>query len=38
MGRLIKNNPFILKEVDKRIFKGKDKLIDEKQLMIILNI
>ena len=29
VGRLIKNNPFILKEVDKRIFKGKDKLIDE---------
>ncbi len=29
VGRLIKNNPFILKEVDKKIFKGKDKLIDE---------
>jgi len=29
IGRLIKNNPFILKEVDKKIFKGKDKLIDE---------
>jgi len=29
IGRLIKNNPFILKEVDKKIFKGEDKLIDE---------
>ena len=29
VGRLIKNNPFILKDVDKKIFKGKDKLIDE---------
>ncbi len=29
VGRLIKNNPFILKEVDKRIFNGKNKLIDE---------
>ena len=29
VGRLIKNNPFILKEVDKKIFKEKDKLIDE---------
>ena len=29
LGRLIKNNPFILKEVDKKIFKEKDKLIDE---------
>ncbi len=30
IGRLIKNNPFILKEVDKKIFKEKDRLIDEK--------
>ena len=30
IGRLIKNNPFILKEVDKKIFKEKDILIDEK--------
>ena len=30
VGRLIKNNPFILKEVDKKIFKEKDKSIDEK--------
>ncbi len=29
LGRLIKNNPFILKEVDKKIFKEKNKLIDE---------
>ncbi len=29
IGRLIKNNPFILKKVDKKIFKEKDKLIDE---------
>ena len=29
LGRLIKNNPFILKEVDKKIFKEKDKFIDE---------
>ena len=29
VGRLIKNNPFILKEVDKQIFKEKNKLIDE---------
>ena len=29
VGRLIKNNPFILKEVDKKIFKEKNKLIDE---------
>ena len=29
VGRLIKNNPFVLKEVDKKIFKEKDKLIDE---------
>ncbi len=29
VGRLIKNNPFILKEVDKKIFKEKSKLIDE---------
>ena len=29
VGRLIKNNPFILKEVDKRIFKEENKLIDE---------
>ena len=29
VGRLIKNNPFILKEVDKKIFKENDKLIDE---------
>ena len=29
VGRLIKNNPFILKEVDKTIFKEKNKLIDE---------
>ena len=29
VGRLIKNNPFILKEVDKKIFKEEDKLIDE---------
>ena len=28
-GRLIKNNPFILKEVDTKIFKEKNKLIDE---------
>ncbi len=34
IGRLIKNNPFILKEVDKRIFKEKDKLVDES---IIIN-
>ena len=30
IGRLIKNNPFILKEVDKKIFKEKNILIDEK--------
>ena len=30
IGRLIKNNPFILKEVDQKIFKEKDKSIDEK--------
>ncbi len=29
IGRLIKNNPFILKEVDKKIFKEECKLIDE---------
>ncbi len=29
VGRLIKNNPFILKEVDKKIFKEKNRLIDE---------
>ncbi|MDC2975971.1 tRNA dihydrouridine(20/20a) synthase DusA [bacterium] len=29
VGRLIKNNPFILKEVDKKIFKEKGGLIDE---------
>ena len=29
VGRLIKNNPFILKEVDKKIFREKNKLIDE---------
>ena len=29
VGRLIKNNPFILKEVDKKIFKEKNTLIDE---------
>ena len=29
VGRLIKNNPFILSEVDKKIFKEKNKLIDE---------
>jgi len=29
VGRLIKNNPFILKEVDKKIFKEKNNLIDE---------
>ncbi len=29
VGRLIKNNPFILKEVDRKIFKEEDKLIDE---------
>ena len=29
VGRLIKNNPFILKNVDKKIFKEKNKLIDE---------
>ena len=29
VGRLIKNNPFILKDVDKKIFKGENKLIDE---------
>ena len=29
VGRLIKNNPFILKEVDKRIFNGQNKQIDE---------
>ena len=29
VGRLVKNNPFILKKVDKKIFKGKDKLINE---------
>ena len=29
LGRLIKNNPFILKEVDKKIFKEKNRLIDE---------
>jgi len=34
IGRLIKNNPFILKEIDKRIFKEKNKLIDES---IIIN-
>ncbi len=29
VGRLVKNNPFVLKEVDKKIFKEKNKLIDE---------
>ena len=29
VGRLIKNNPFILKEVDKEIFKENKRLIDE---------
>jgi len=29
VGRLIKNNPFILKDIDEKIFKEKDKLIDE---------
>ncbi len=29
VGRLIKNNPFILKDVDKKIFKEKSILIDE---------
>ena len=29
VGRLIKNNPFILKDVDSKIFKEKGKLIDE---------
>ena len=29
VGRLIKNNPFVLKEVDKKIFKEKGKIIDE---------
>ena len=29
VGRLVKNNPFILKEVDKKIFNEKIKLIDE---------
>ena len=29
VGRLIKNNPFILKEVDEKIFKEKNSLIDE---------
>ena len=29
VGRLIKNNPFILKDLDKKIFKEKNKLIDE---------
>ena len=29
VGRLIKNNPFILKDVDKKIFKEKSVLIDE---------
>jgi len=29
VGRLIKNNPFILKEVDKKIFKEKNRPIDE---------
>ena len=29
VGRLIKNNPFILKDIDKKIFKEEDKLIDE---------
>ncbi len=29
VGRLIKNNPFILKDIDKKIFKEKNRLIDE---------
>ncbi len=29
VGRLIKNNPFILKDVDNKIFEEKNKLIDE---------
>ena len=29
VGRLIKNNPFILKDVDIKIFNEKNKLIDE---------
>ena len=29
VGRLIKNNPFVLKEVDKKIFKEKNRLLDE---------
>ena len=30
VGRLIKNNPFILKKVDKKIFEEKNSFIDEK--------
>ena len=30
VGRLVKNNPFILKKVDKKIFKENYKSIDEK--------
>ncbi len=29
VGRLIKNNPFILKDVDRKIFKEKGRLVDE---------
>ena len=29
VGRLIKNNPFILKDVDRKIFKEKGRMIDE---------
>ena len=29
VGRLIKNNPFILKEVDEKIFKETHKLLDQ---------
>ena len=29
VGRLIKNNPFVLKDVDRKIFKEKGRLIDE---------
>ncbi len=34
VGRLIKNNPFVLNEVDKKIFKENNKLLDES---IIIN-
>ena len=37
VGRLIKNNPFILREVDNKIFKEKNKLINEEVISNYFN-